>query len=152
MARVTATASIEIAAPATEVFAYLSDVRRHGEWSPKPYRVEGLAAGSPITRGTRFTSYGWLPNDKDHRNEVEVAELDAPTRLVLEASDGGEQFVTTFTVTQNGTGTRVQRVMDMPKPGGFVGLVFPVILSRVINPDLNKGLRKLKVKLEHGDG
>ncbi len=148
MARLTTSASVEIAAPPAQVFAYLGDVRRHGEWSPKPYRVENLPAGIPVTKGTRYTSYGWMPNDKDHRNEVEVTELDPPNRLVLNASERGEQFVSTFTVSPSGAGSRVVRVLDLPKPGGFVGLIFPVILNTFINPDLKKGLGKLKANVE----
>jgi uncharacterized protein YndB with AHSA1/START domain len=150
MTRVTASATVDIAKPPTEVFAYLADVQRHAEWSPRPYRVDGLTAGAPVSAGTQFTSYGWLPNDKDHRNEVQVTELQAPNRLVLDALDGGEHFISTFTVTPSGSGSRVQRVMDMPRPSGFVGLIFPVILSALITPDVKKGLGKLKANVEKG--
>ena len=152
MSRATATASVEVSKPPAEVFAYLCDVSRHGEWSPKAYRVEGIEAGAPLQPGTRYTSYGWVPRDKDHRNEVEVSEVLAPTRLVLTATDGGEKFISTFTVTASGAGSRVQRVMDMPKPGGVLGLVFPVILAALVKPDVAKGLVKLKTNMEDSTG
>jgi len=146
--RVTATASVDVGKPPADVFAYLCDVSRHGEWSPKAYRVEGLDTGTPVHVGTRYTSYGWLPNDKDHRNEVEVSELVPPARLVLTATDGGESFVSTFELTPSPAGTRVRRVLDMPKPGGILGLVFPVIVAALVKPDVAKGLSKLKANLE----
>lgn len=149
MSRATATASVEVSKPPAEVFAYLCDVTRHGEWSPKAYRVEGVQVGAPLLTGTRYTSYGWVPRDKDHRNEVEVSEVSAPTRLVLTATDGGEEFISTFTVTASGGGSRVQRVLDMPKPGGLLGLVFPVILAALVKPDVAKGLSKLRTNLEN---
>jgi uncharacterized protein YndB with AHSA1/START domain len=152
MSRATATASVEVGKPPAEVFAYLCDVSRHGEWSPKAYRVEGVAAGAPLQQGTHYTSYGWVPRDKDHRNEVEVSEVVAPTRLVLTATDGGQKFISTFTVPASGAGSRVQRVMDMPKPGGLLGLVFPVILAALVKPDVAKGLNKLKTNLENSTG
>ena len=148
MTRVIARASIDVARPAEQVFAAVADLRGHADWSPKPYRTEGLPDGAPVVQGTRYTSYGWLPNDKDHRNEVEVTELAAPTRLVLTATESGEQFVTTFTVTPTGTGSRIERVADMPKPGGVVGLLFPVLLKLLIQPDMTKGLTNLKTTLE----
>ncbi len=148
MTRIIARASIDVARPVEQVFAAVADLRGHADWSPKPYRTEGLPEGAPVVQGTRYTSYGWLPNDKDHRNDVEVTELAAPTRLVLTATESGEQFVTTFTITPTGTGSRIERVADMPRPGGIVGLLFPVLLKVLIQPDMTKGLTTLKTSLE----
>lgn len=148
MSRVRAVVSVEVDRPPAEVFAYLADVGRHGEWSPRPLRIEGVAPGTAVVTGTRFTSVGWLPGDKDHRNEVEATGVDAPTRLELTSNDRGEQFFNTFTVTPSGSGSRVERAMDMPRPGGFVGLVFPVLLAALIKPDIAKGLRAMKANVE----
>ncbi|MFZ0323746.1 MAG: SRPBCC family protein [Actinomycetes bacterium] len=141
--------SVQINRPPGEVFAYLTDVARHAEWSPKGYRVEGIAPGEHVAQGSRFVSYGWLPNDKDHRNEVEATEVLAPSRLVLTSTEpGGEQFVNTFSLSGSGAGTTVERVMDMPRPGGAVGVVFPLIAKFLVKPDVTKGLGKLKVAAE----
>ena len=40
----------------------------------------------------------------------------------------------------------------MPKPGGVLGLVFPVILTALVKPDVAKGLGKLKTNLENPTG
>lgn len=149
MSRAITSVTVEVSRPQAEVFAYLCDVTRHGEWSPKAYRVEGVEAGAPLQKGTRYASYGWVPGDQDHRNEVEVSELVEPTRLVLTAIDGGREFVSTFTVTAAGNGSRVQRVLDMPRPAGALGLVFPVIVAALVKPDVAKGLRNLKANLEN---
>ena len=146
--RTTVVASVVVDRPPAEVFAYVADVARHGEWSPRPYRVEGIEVGEQIAVGRSYTSYGWLPNDKDHRNDVEVTEVTAPTRLVLTSTERGEQFVNTFTLSAQGSGTRLERLTDMPQPGGLLGLVFPVIRALVIKPDVNKGLGTLKSLLE----
>jgi uncharacterized protein YndB with AHSA1/START domain len=146
--RVLVTSSVEVARPPAEVFSYLADVSRHGEWSPKPYRVEGVSPGDQVVQGSTFVSYGWLPNDKDHRNEVEATVVDAPSRLVLTSSEGDEKFVSTFTVTPSGGGSSVERVMDMPRPGGALGAVFPVILATLVKPNVNKGMANLKSSLE----
>jgi uncharacterized protein YndB with AHSA1/START domain len=148
MSRVTTTVGVDIVKAPSAVFGYLADVARHGEWSPKPYRVEGIAPGSAVEKGTRYTSYGWLPGDKDHRNDVEVTDCEAPQRLQLTADDRGQAFINTFTVTSTPNGSRLERTIDMPKPTGFIGLLFPVILHRVIRPDMTKGLEKLRHKVE----
>ncbi len=142
------TSSVHVERPPAEVFDYLADVARHGEWSPKPFGVEGVAIGHLVTAGKRFTSFGWLPGDKDHRNDVEATAVDAPNRLVLTSTDKGQVAVNTFTVAPDGDGSRVERVMDVQRPGGVVGALFPVIAALVIRPDVAKGLARLKSKVE----
>jgi len=38
--------------------------------------------------------------------------------------------------------------MDMPRPGGAVGVIFPVIAKLLVKPDVTKGLGKLKAAVE----
>ena len=97
--RVVFTTSVQVARPPADVFAYLTDVSRHAEWSPKAYRVEGMSPGDHVVTGSQFVSYGWLPNDKDHRNDVEATVVDAPGRLELTSMESGETFISTFNVT-----------------------------------------------------
>ena len=144
--RVLIETAVDIARPPETVFAYLADVAKHGEWSPKPYRVEGLSG--PVAQGTTFTSYGWVPGDGDHRNEVEVTTYDPSRVLVLTSSEKDEKFVNTFTLTPSGDGTRVDRVVDMPRPGGFVGVLFPVLVPLVVRPAVAKGMTLLKKRVE----
>jgi uncharacterized protein YndB with AHSA1/START domain len=149
MGRTEIRASVTVDRPAEEVFDYLVDVTKHAEWSPKPYRVEGVTG--PVSVGTTYDSYGWLPGDKDHHNDVAVTVLERPQRLVLTATEkGGEQFVSTFTLTQRGNVTDLERVLDVPKPGGVAGLLFPVLVPTLIRPDVAKGLSKLKQRVEAG--
>ncbi|MGN6610277.1 MAG: SRPBCC family protein [Angustibacter sp.] len=131
--------------PPDVVFAYLSDVSRHGEWSPRPFRVEG--SSGPVAVGDRFTSVGSVPGDKNHRNDVTVVEC-AGRRLVLDSHDRGEHFVNTFEVEEDGAGSRVTRTVDAPKPSFPLSVVFPLIMAAVIRPDVNKGLANLKAALE----
>ena len=140
--------STTIARPPDVVFAYLRDVSRHAEWSPKPYRVEGTSG--PVHRGDTFTSIGTIPGDKNHRNEVTVTECSPPTRLVLDAVEKGEHFVHTFELVADGAGTRLSRIVDAPSPGFPLSVVFPLIKAAFIKPDVEKGLRNLKMRLESG--
>jgi uncharacterized protein YndB with AHSA1/START domain len=137
---------VEVRRKPDEVFAYLADVRRHGEWSPKPYRVESL--DGEVGLGTTFTSYGWVPRDADHRNDVEVVEYDPPHSLAFSSAERGERFVNTFTLTPTKDGTRVERVLDMPRPHGVAGALFPLVVSGFIRPAVGKGMKMLKARLE----
>ena len=143
--RTTATWTVTIDRPPAEVFDYLSDVRKHAEWSPKPDRVEGVTA--PVTTGDSFTSIGSMPYDKNHRNDVTVSECTAPNRLVLDATEKGEHFINTFDLTPQNGGTLLTRTMDSPTPGAPLSLIFPLIMKVFISPDVQKGLNNLKANL-----
>jgi uncharacterized protein YndB with AHSA1/START domain len=138
--------TVTINRPPSVVFDYLVDVTKHAEWSPKPYRVEG--ASGPIATGHRFTSIGSMPGDKNHRNEVTVTDCSPSSRLVLDAEERGEHYVSTFDLQAQGSGTLLTRTMDAPQPGGLLALVFPLIMAVVIRPDVQKGLNNLKSILE----
>lgn len=131
-----------------QVFEYLADVHRHAEWSPKPYHVEGLAAG-PVQAGTKFRSVGWIPRDSNHVNDVEVIECTKPQRLVLASHDQDQVFTNTFSLTPADGGTRIERTMDMPQPSGALALLFPVLLRTVVRPGVQKGMNMLRDNLEN---
>ena len=128
------------------VFAYLADVGKHADWSPKPFRVEGHTG--PVNAGDTFTSIGAIPGDHNHRNDVTVTECVPSQRLVLDSQERGEHFVNTFELSAEGSGTRLTRTMDMPAPSFPLSVVFPLIMAAVVRPDVRKGLAKLKETLE----
>src|SRR3954462_15573419 len=105
--------TVDIERPAAEVFDYLADISRHGEWSPKPFRVEGLAPG-PVSPRTTFVSYGPIPGDKEHRNDVDVTAVSPPVRLSFNSREqNGDVFINTLTVNPVETGCRVEREWDL---------------------------------------
>ena len=138
--------TITIDRPPDAVFEYIADVSKHGEWSPKPYRVEGSTGA--VSQGDTFTSIGWLPGDKNHRNDVTVTECSPPNRLVLDSIEKGEHFINTFELQPEGSGTRLTRTFDAPPPSFPLSIVFPLIMKAFIRPDVQKGLRLLKANLE----
>jgi len=107
--RATVRAAVAVDRPPEQVFAYVADVSRHGQWSPKKLRVTDLPADGELTVGTTFTSYGHLPGRPEHRNDVRVLELDPPRRLVLESTDASGTYRSTFEVAPNGSGRNVVR-------------------------------------------
>lgn len=146
--RAKAQCSVVVRRKPEEVFAYLTDVRRHAEWSPKAYRVEGV--DGPVGLGSRFTSYGWVPKDAEHRNDVEVTVFEPATRLRFTAREKGEDFLSTYVLTPQGDATRVDKLIDMPKPAGVSGAMFPLVVGGFIKPATQKGMNMLKAKLEAG--
>jgi len=144
--RIVATFSTTINRPPDVVFDYIADVSKHSEWSPKPFRAEGTSG--PVKTGDTFSSVGTIPGDKNHRNEVTVTECSPPRRLVLDSLEKDEHFINTFELAADGAGTRVTRIVDAPKPGFPLSVVFPLIMAGFVRPDVNKGLSNLKGILE----
>jgi len=146
--RTVATFTTTIDRPPATVFDYLSDVSKHAEWSPKPFRVEGTSG--PVKAGDTFATVGTIPGDKNHRNDVTVTECSSPSRLVLDSKEKDEHFINTFELEADGDGTKVSRTVDAPTPPFPLSVVFPLIMAAFIRPDVNKGLRNLKATLERG--
>jgi uncharacterized protein YndB with AHSA1/START domain len=133
---------------ADEVFDYLVDIDRHHEWSTGDFRVEDVSE-RPLAVGTTWTSYGFQPpKEQDHRNEVTVTELVRPSRFAFTALDGGEEYRTTYVLTPEGAGTKVERHMDIPKPGGAAGLAFGGVVKAFIKPGVQKTLETFKANVE----
>ena len=138
--------TVTVDRPQAEVFAYLADIAKHGDWSPKPWRMEGTE--EPLTLGTKFTSYGYIPGDEQHRNDVECTTFEAPNKIELTTQEDNGIFVTAYVLTSEGSGTKVEKTMDFPSPKGFEGLIFPVLKTAYIKPSVQKGMRNLKHRLE----
>ena len=133
--------------PINEVFAYVSDVSRHSEWSPTPYRIDE-ASDPAFGQGATFASFGTSRHGEDHRNDVTVTDNASPNRFVLSSDDQGETYINEFLLTEVDGGTKVEKVIDMPKPGGPTGLAFPTIFKQVIAPRIQEGMDSLKTNLE----
>lgn len=145
--RITARAAVFVDLPPEQVFAYVADVSRHGQWSPKDFRVTDLPLAGELVVGSTFTSYGQLPGRTDHRNDVRVVELEPPERIVLESTDASGTYRSTFVVTARGDGSTVLRELEMPRPGGLLGVTMPLFIRTVLGRDMSKGLRNLATRL-----
>lgn len=69
---------------------------------------------------------------------------------MLDAQERGEHFLNIFEVAPEGSGSRVTRSMDAPQPRFPLSVLFPLIHAVFIRPDVQKGLRNLKERLETG--
>jgi uncharacterized protein YndB with AHSA1/START domain len=147
MARKTITTSVVVNRPPEDVFAYLADFSRHHEWSPRPYRVQRIG-DTPMGVGARFHSEGYIPRDPKHANDVEITGYEPPARLAFESEEKSQKFFNEFTLTPQDGATRVVRTLDMPSPGGFAGLMMPLLASGYIKPTVQKGMNMLKANLE----
>jgi uncharacterized protein YndB with AHSA1/START domain len=142
------TVSTMIHASPEAIWPWVSDITRHAEWSPKPYRVE-LVSGEPNAVGSRYRSVGWVPpNDGNHSNDVEITEVVPTSRFALNASDASGTFVNTFDLKPVDGGTEVTFHIVFPAMKGFNAVMVPLAFPFVAKPDFRKRLALLKQKVE----
>ncbi|MHB8511566.1 MAG: SRPBCC family protein [Actinomycetota bacterium] len=143
---------IEINAKPDEVFGYLSDVTRHGEWgNPSAQMTAKKTSEGPIGVGSTFETNQKFAG-KATGSKVTIREYNPPEKLVLAADQRAgskvHNFVHTFTLTPIANGTRVERdiTRENAPPVAALGIIFyPAIKS-----DAMRGLRGLKAKIESG--
>lgn len=139
---------VTISAPVAQVWPWISDLEKHPQWSPKPYKVE-LVSGDPGSIGARYRSVGWIPGDKDHGNEVELTEVIENQRFAFLAHDEQGDFKNTYTLTSKDANT-TEVVFDLvfPQMKGMAALAVPVIFPLVGKPDIRKRMQMLKAAAE----
>jgi uncharacterized protein YndB with AHSA1/START domain len=147
----TATFTVTINATPDQVWPFVGDLGRMGEWSPKPYSVEWLS-GEPNADGSTFRSTGWLPNDKAHKMEGTV-KVNEPTKTFEVVShDDNEEWTNRYDLTPSGSQTTVTKTAIGPPLTGFKKLARSAIFAVYVNGAMQKGLNMLKEKVESSSG
>jgi uncharacterized protein YndB with AHSA1/START domain len=141
------TFTVTIDAPPEKVWPWLADVTKHGEYSPKAFQAE-LVSGESGKVGSRYRSVGWIPNDKNHSNEVEIVEAVENERLVLKSDDELGAFTNTYLLRPVGGATEVAWTMRFPELKFPLKMVAPLLFPIVGKPDGRKRVQLLKQKVE----
>jgi len=97
--------SLTTALPAEEAFAYLADFANVADWDPGVARATRLDDG-PLGVGSRFEVVTSLFG-REATFVYAIRQLDAPTRVVLEAETPSLRSVDTITVEKAGDATRL---------------------------------------------
>jgi uncharacterized protein YndB with AHSA1/START domain len=141
------TFTITIDAPPDEVWPWVADVTRHGDYSPNTFTAE-LVSGEHGDVGARYRSVGVIPNDKHHANDVEVVESVPNERLLLRSDDKLGSFTNTYVLRPVGGGTEVSWTLAFPPLKGPMALMVPILFPLVGKPDGRKRMKLLKAKVE----
>jgi uncharacterized protein YndB with AHSA1/START domain len=138
---------VSIAAPPERVWPLVGDLGRHGEWSPKPYRVEWLS-GEPNAAGSAFRSIGWLPQDKEHEMEGTV-EVSEPLKVFeVLTHDDKEEWRNRYELTPSGSGTVVTKTATGPHMTGAKAALRSAIFAAFVSRGMQKGLDNLRERAE----
>jgi hypothetical protein len=142
-----ATYKVAVKAPPGNVFDYVADVARHGEWASEPdhMKVSAEKPGPPAV-GSRYKAEGVL-NGRVNPSVVTITALQYPERFAFDAEDSNSVFHHEFIFSPAGGGTNVTRVVTMTKGPFYFPFVLAIFKSTV-QKNYNGAMENLKRKME----
>ena len=141
------TESIEINRRPEEVFAYLDDVKRHGEWQEQIVDVQP-EGDQPMGVGKRVRETRRVPGG-DRTMTYEVTEHDPPRRSSFRVLDGPVRAVGTVSVEPVGDGSRSRLTLTLDFQGHGIGgkVLLPLAKSQA-RKQIPKDQARMKELLE----
>lgn len=140
--------SFEVPRSPEDVFAYMDQLERHGEWQSQIVSTRRETEG-PTRVGTRATDVRRVPGGKQSVT-YEITEHDPPRKVSFKGVNGPVRPVGSVTVEPVGEGrSRVTLELDL-QGHGLLGMVFAPLArsqSRKLVPEDQK---RLKERLESG--
>lgn len=143
--------SAVINAPAERVYAEIADFRRWPDWSPWENKDPAMARTLSGAEAGKGAVYAWDGNRNIGSGRMEILDAQPPGRVSIQL-DFFKPFkarnTAEFTLTPEGTGTRVTWAMFGPQP--FIGKVMATIMNcdRMIGREFETGLASLKTRAE----
>jgi uncharacterized membrane protein len=141
------TESIEINRRPEEVFAYLDDVKRHGEWQDQIVDVQPQG-DQPMGVGKRVRETRRVPGG-DRSMTYEITEHDPPRQSSFRVLDGPVRAVGTVTIVplDDGSRSRVTITIDFQGHGLGGKVLLPLAKSQA-RKQIPKDQAKMKDLLE----
>jgi uncharacterized protein YndB with AHSA1/START domain len=142
------TESIEIERSPEDVFAYLDQLERHGEWQSgiDETRVE---TEGPTRVGSRAVDTRKVPGGP-RAVTYEVTEHDPPRKVAFRGVDGPVRPVGTVTVEPVGDGSRTRVSLALDFQGHGLGKLFAPFARRQAAKEVPQDQARLKERLESG--
>jgi hypothetical protein len=139
--------SIEINRKPEDVFAYLDDVRRHGEWQEQIVEVQPQG-DEPMGVGKRVRETRRVPGG-DRSMTYEITEHDPPRQSSFRVLDGPIRAVGTVSIEPLGDGSRSRLTITIDFQGhGLAGKVLLPVAKGQARKQIPKDQAKLKALLE----
>lgn len=138
--------TIDIRRQPDQVYAYITDPTRWGEWQPDVVAAQVLDAG-PQAPGTRITTTRRIGRAERTMTQ-QVTTIEPPTRWAVHGVDGPLRPSMDVTVEPlpDGAGTRVTFALGF-EGRGFADLLVPVV-RRMAARTAPSSYRRLKNRLE----
>jgi hypothetical protein len=139
--------SIAIKAPPEKIMPLISDFHQWTSWSPWEALDPAMQRTYSGAASGKGAVYNWKGNSDVGEGRMEITDLAAPSKLAIKL-DFLEPFassnVTEFVLAPQGDITTVTWTMTGPMP--FISKVMTVFASmdKMIGPDFERGLAKMK--------
>ena len=141
------TETIEINRRPEEVFAYLDDVERHGEWQEQIVDVEPQG-DQPMGVGKRVRETRRVPGG-NRSMTYEITEHDPPRQSSFRVLDGPIRAVGTVSVEPIGDGSRTKLTITIDFEGhGIAGKVLLPVAKTQARKQIPKDQARMKELLE----
>lgn len=143
--------SITVQAPAQSIYNEIADFHNWTGWSPWEDLDPNLSRTYSGASSGEGAVYNWSGNRKAGEGRMEITEVAEPTKVQV-ALDFLKPFksssVTTFALQPEGASTRVTWTMTGAKTltTRLIGLF--TSMDKMIGPDFEKGLARLKAVAE----
>ncbi len=139
--------TIEVARPPGEVFGYLTDPSRFGEWQ------EGVASGRmdqdrPPAVGSRFTITTRI-GGAEQTSALEITQITPPTTWAARGIDGPVRVLVSVTVEPFGDGAQSRVTFALDFEGHGAGkLLVPLVVRPQAARQASASCQRLKEQLE----
>ena len=141
--------SIEINRRPEDVFAYLDDVKRHGEWQEQIVDVQP-EGDQPMGVGKRVRETRRVPGG-DRSTTYEITEHDPPRSFAFRGIDGPLRPVGKGTIEALDGGERSRFTIEFDfESHGFSGKAMRPLALMQAKKAIPKGQQRLKERLESG--
>ncbi|HVF18824.1 MAG TPA: SRPBCC family protein [Mycobacteriales bacterium] len=127
------------------VFEAVAHLPGHAAWAADPIEIAAVD-DKPVGVGKRYTSTA-TSKGKTFTADLVVTEYDVPGCFAFSAVDATGVYGHRFTITRDGTGAKVERVIE----GDLTPsqrLLFALVYLPVKRPNARKAMTKLKYLLE----
>jgi uncharacterized membrane protein len=142
------THSIDIARRPEDVFAYIGQLERHGEWQPQIVSTK-VETDGPVRAGTRVHEVRKI-GGREQDTSYEVTDHEPPRRTSFKGVAGPVRPVGTVTVEPLGDGEAARVTIDFNLVGhGFGKLIAPLARMQARKTILDNQ-QQLKARLEAG--
>jgi len=140
--------SVEVARTPAEVFAYIEQLDRHGEWQEAIVSARKEPPG-PTRLGTRNIEVRRVPGGP-REFTAEVFEYDPPRRIAARGLNGPIRPTIAMTVEpiRDGAGSRV--TLDLDLRGYGIGKILVFVARLASKKKVPADLNRLKTRLESG--
>ena len=140
------TASAEIARPAEDVFAYVTDPSTMSEWQQGV--VSGHMDGATTRVGSRCTTVRKI-GGREREVTTEITECDPPHRWADRGIDGPIRAIVRVTVDPLADGSRSRVKIEVDFTGHGIGkLLVPLIVRRQAAREMPENMRRLEQRLD----